>query len=190
MWNTRTRTHTPWHNSKPRPLRAHTHWHIPTLVCLYNPRPALFSLSICLTSVSTLPPHRLLWVTRSPTQRNIIQDIYRGADSPDNSRAAWGAACHVFPNTTSGSPARVSYAGTGKDGITIPHKIPHKTLNFVFSLYFWCLFKTEPKCHTCLAHSLWCVILDSLFQLEGILVFHSVWAVWFKWRLWGLWGQS
>jgi hypothetical protein len=114
--HTRAHTHTHSLTQLKAPPPARTHSHIPTLVCLYNPRPALFSLSIRLTSVSTLPPHRLLWVTQSPSQRNIIQDIYRGADSPDNGRAAWGAACHVFPNTTSGSPARVSYAGTGKEG--------------------------------------------------------------------------
>lgn len=92
--------------------------------------------------------------------------------------AAWGAACHVSPNTTSDSPARVSFAGTGKDNTTCPG-IPTVLVSVGF------LYTEHMSCP-------WLpfVILDSALQLEGILGISQGLSSGVKQRLWILGGQG
>lgn len=95
------------------------------------------------------------------------------------STAAWGAACHVSPSTTSDSPARVSYAETGKNNPTCPGV-------FFTVLVSVCLLYTEHMSCPWLPF----VILDSAFQLEGILSISQGLSSGVKQRLWILWGQG
>lgn len=69
--------------------------------------------------------------------------------------AAWGAACHVSPSTTSDSPAKVSYAETGKNSTTC-FRYSYCTCVSVIALHMSCPWLPF-------------VIFDSTFQLEGIL---------------------
>lgn len=86
-------------------------------------------------------------------------------------QAAWGLACHVCPSTTSGSPARVSSAETGKKLSQV-------------SLFSFC------QCGRCVLALTAAVILDSESQVEGIPGISRCLGSGVKLRLWILWGPA
>ena len=136
---------------------------------LNSPLPAHLSLSTSQTSAgSTLHS----WITLNHHRRSSLS--WERHKAP-RTTAAWGAACHVSPSITSDSPARVSYAETGKKS-TACFRYSYCTCVSMIALHMscpWLLF----------------VIFDSAFQLEGILGISQGLSSGVKQRLWILWGQ-
>lgn len=117
-------------SSSPSPLPTHTSLYLHPLThslshtfpsCLSAASVSVSSLRWTLTH--SLTPGRLdynrdHWII-SLADRYTSSLSHRG-DTHTIPGSTWGVVCHAFPSTTSGSPARVSYGGTGKNREKLP----------------------------------------------------------------------